>query len=277
LAAGILALAGGGWIWHGWRMRKLSALLFVPVLLLVAGCRAAEPPPAGSFTTRVKLDGKLSMAVDVYLPEAPQSAPVVMLAHGFTQDRKYHANQGKRLAAEGYVVLIPSLVRFADHAGHGRDLVALLDWVERQQDDQASPLHGRVKKGSAAACGHSAGGLSALLAAAADPRIRVLVLLDAVDWHGLGAKAAANLKIPTLSVCAEASAWNANGSPEQLAAALPEPKRTVKIAGANHLEAQDPANRLGEPLVGKVNPERQQRFTTEMVAWIKEHLPVAQP
>ena len=149
-----------------------------------------------------------------------------------------------------------------------------LDWAESQQEDKTSQLYGRVKKGSAAVCGHSAGGLSALLAAAADPRIRVLVLLDAVDWHGIGAKAAAALKIPTLSVCAEPSAWNAHGSPAQLAAAVPEPKRTIKIAGANHLEAQDPANRLGEPLVGKVNPERQQRFTDEMVAWIKQHLPV---
>ena len=103
--------------------------------------------------------------------------------------------------------------------------------------------------------------------------IIIPVLLDAVDNNGLGSQSAANLKVPSLSVCAEPSAWNPNGSPEKLAAALPEPKKVVRIAGANHLEAQDPANKLGEPMLGKVNPQRQQRFTNEMTDWIKQHLP----
>jgi len=253
-------------------MKKIIRSLGLAVLL--PACHAAVAPPAVAITARVKLEDNKEMAVDVYLPEKPRPAPVVMVAHGFTQDRKYHANHGRQLAAAGYVVLVPSLTRFSDHVGHARDLRLLLDWAEREHEDPASPLHGRVRVGHAAACGHSAGGLSALLAAAADPRIRALVLLDAVDWQGLGVKAAATLKIPTLSVCAEASAWNANGSPEQLATALPEPKRTVKIPGANHLEAQDPANKLGEPLLGRTHPDRQQRFTNEMIDWIKKHLPL---
>lgn len=247
--------------------------IILPVLLLAAGLRAAEVPRIISFTASVKLDGKLAMPVDVYLPPARKPAPVVLLAHGFTQNKRYHANQGRHLAAAGYVVLVPSLQRFADHAGHGRDLTTLLDWAARQNADKASQLFGRANASRAAACGHSAGGLSALLAAIADKRIRVLVLLDAVDKDGLGEKSAANLKIPSLSVCAEPSAWNANGSPAKLAAALPEPKKIVKVAGANHLEAQDPANKLGEPMLGKVNPQRQQRFTDEMTEWIKRYLP----
>ena len=75
-------------------------------------------------------DGKLEMPVDVYLPPNKKMAPVVMIAHGFTQDKKFHANQGRHLAAAGYVVLVPSLQRFADHAGHGRDLLIMLDWIK---------------------------------------------------------------------------------------------------------------------------------------------------
>ena len=243
-------------------------------LLMAAPPGAAGVVPVESLTFDVKVDAKIHMPVDIYLPQGKKPAPVVLLAHGFTQNKKYHANQGRYLAAEGYVVLIPSLQRFADHAGHARDLLALLDWATRQNADAASPLYGRVDARRAAACGHSAGGLSALLAAAADERIRVLVLLDAVDMNGIGAKAAAKIKIPALSVCAEPSSWNANGSPEQLAAALPEPKKTVKIQGANHLEAQDPANRLGAVVLGKVDPQRQQRFTREMTDWIEKHLPL---
>jgi len=254
---------------------KKSFSIILPLVLLAAGLRAADPPQAASFTATVTLDGTLQMPVDVYLPAAKTPAPVVLLAHGFTQTKRFHANQGRHLAAAGYVVLVPSLQRFADHAGHGRDLLTLLDWAARQNADKASPLFGRADTDRAAACGHSAGGLSALLAAAADKRIRTLVLLDAVDNNGLGEKAAAKLKIPSLSVCAEPSAWNANGSPEKLAAALPEPKKLVKIAGANHLEAQDPANKRGEPIVGRVNPQRQQRFTDEMTDWLKNHLPAA--
>ncbi len=254
-------------------MKTLSAII-VLIILLAASLRAAEVPQIESFTASVKLDGRLVMPVDVYLPSNKKPAPVVLIAHGFTQNKKYHANQGRHLAAAGYVVLVPSLQRFADHAGHARDLASLLDWAAQQNADKTSRLFGRVNASRAAACGHSAGGLSALLAAAADKRIRALVLLDAVDSNGLGAKAAAQLKIPSLSVCAEPSQWNANGSPEKLAAALPEPKKLVKIAGANHLEAQDPANKLGEPVLGKVNRERQQRFTNEMTAWIKAHLSI---
>jgi len=252
---------------------KGTASCIVLLLLIVTTVCSAGLPQIASFTATVELDGKLVMPVDVYLPPTHKSAPVVLLAHGFTQNKRYHANQGRQLAAAGYVVLVPSLQRFADHPGHARDLISLLDWVTRQNTDISSRLFGRANASRAAACGHSAGGLSALLAAAADKRFRALVLLDAVDSNGLGAKAAAKIAIPSLSVCAEPSAWNANGSPEKLAAALPQPKQLVKIAGANHLEAQDPANKLGEPVLGRVNPQRQQRFTSEMVHWISQHLP----
>lgn len=241
------------------------------IALLVFPALSAEE--AGRFAARVRLEDKVEMAVDGYLPDGKKPAPVVLIAHGFTQSGAYHANQARRLAKEGYVVLVPALARFANHAGHGKDLIALLDWADRQRTDPASPLHGRVRTDRAAVCGHSAGGLSALLAAAADKRFRVLVLLDAVDWQGMGAKAAAGLKIPVLSVCAEPSEWNANGSPLKLAAAIPEPKRTVRVPGANHMDAQDPANRLGEWVVGKADPVKQARFTDEMVAWIRKHLP----
>ena len=247
--------------------------MIVTVGLLVAALHAAEAPRVESFTATVKLAGNLEMPVDVYLPPGKTAAPVVLLAHGFTQNKNFHANQGRHLAAAGFVVLVPSLQRFADHAGHGRDLLGLLDWAATQDSDKTSRLHGRVNSKRAAACGHSSGGLSALLAAAADKRIRALVLLDAVDRDGLGAKAAANLRIPSLSLCAEPSPWNDSGSPLKLAAALPEPKMVVKIAGASHLEAQDPANKLAEMVLDKVNPQRQQRFTGEMTEWLKRYLP----
>lgn len=236
---------------------------------------AAEPARIESFTADVKLEKKVTMPLDVYLPADKRQAPLVLIAHGFTQNKSYHANHGRKLAGEGYVVLIPTLQRFGNHVGHGQDLRSLLDWAEGQNLDKTSPLYGRVDSKRVAAAGHSAGGLSALLAAADDDRIRVLVLLDAVDWKGIGAKAGANLKIPTLSICAEPSPWNDKGSPAKLAAALPEPKKTVKIVGANHLEAQDPVNRFAEsiPGLGKIKPERQRQFTEQMVSWIKTHLP----
>ena len=269
-------LVPGGWVGHVLLIKTLVSIT-VAALLLAPRLAAITAPQVESFSVMVKVDGGLEMPVDVYLPPNKNPAPVVLLAHGFNQSKKYHANHGRQLALAGYVVLIPSLRRFADHAGHGRDLLTLLDWAGRGNADPASQLHGRADAKRAAACGHSAGGLSALLAAAADRRIVTLVLLDAVDCQGVGAKAAAKLRIPTLSVCADPSQWNANGSPEQLAAALPEPKRIVRIAGASHLEAQDPVNRLGELVLGKADPRRQQRFSDEMIGWIKKHLPANPP
>lgn len=251
----------------------LRQRFFFVMLVLLACVPAAGAEEAGRFVARVRQEGKVEMAVDGFLPVGRKPALVVVIAHGFTQSGAFHANQARRLAKEGYVVLVPTLARFANHAGHGKDLVALLDWADRQRTVPDSPLYGRVRVDRAAVCGHSAGGLSALLVAAADKRFRVLVLLDAVDWQGMGVKAAAGLKIPVLSVCAEPSKWNANGSPLKLAAAMPEPARTVRIPGANHMDAQDPASRLGEWAVGKADPAKQARFTGEMVDWINKYLP----
>ena len=79
-------------------------------------------------TSKVRLTGKV-VAVDFYLPMGTGPAPVVVVAHGFTRNRKTMAGWGGMLAKAGFIAVVPDLPTWADHARNGRALVELLDAV----------------------------------------------------------------------------------------------------------------------------------------------------
>ena len=57
-------------------------------------------------TQELRLNGAGGVAIDatIYLPQT-KPAPAILLAHGFTGDKKSVAPQAQELAAKGYVVL----------------------------------------------------------------------------------------------------------------------------------------------------------------------------
>jgi dienelactone hydrolase len=122
---------------------------------------------------------------------------------GFAQSRNQHVNQGLQLATRGYIVLIPSFNGGSDHARNGQDLSECVDWILARNEDLASIFFGQVRTQALGATGHSAGGLSAILAAANDPRIGVLSLMDLVDSgaQGLAALAAVTVPVAIQALC----------------------------------------------------------------------------
>ena len=157
--------------------------LAVEVMEVVAGADGPE---------QVVLDAALYVPAGV---SADEPAPAILLAHGFLSDRFAVDGFARDLAADGYVVLTWSARGFgasggsiglADPAREIADVSALVDLLavrdEVVRDGSGDP---RV-----AIVGASYGGGTALLAAAAEPRLDAVVASAA--WHDLAESLAPN-------------------------------------------------------------------------------------
>lgn len=257
------------------------------LILMAAGAAfaASDPSVDGPFASArqtVDIPGtqNATLTTDVYFPGTtatgvdPSAAPcpVIVLGHGFAQSRNQHVNQGLQQATRGYIVLIPSFNGGSDHARNGQDLSKCVDWILARNGDAASIFFGQVRTQAVGATGHSAGGLSAILATANDPRIRVLSLMDPVDNGGQGVAALASVNVPVAMTWSEPSACNASGSAEVLYAAARGVRRGLKIVGANHTDPQDPAGFLSILTCGGANSTRQTLYRRYMAGWFEYHL-----
>jgi len=103
--------------------------------------------------------------------------PLIVLGHGFSQSKDQHVNQGRHLATRGYLVLIPNSNAASDHSRYADDLRKCIDWIEARDADTNSLFFGRVRADRVGPPA-LAGGLSAILAASRDPRIRAVSPMD---------------------------------------------------------------------------------------------------
>ena len=164
---------------------------------------ANGPFPATRQTVSIPGTQGATLTTDVYFPgtngvvsPGASRCPVIVLGHGFSQAKDQHVNQGWQLATRGYLVLIPNSNAASDHSRYADDLRKCIDWIEARDADTNSLFFGRVRADRVGATGHSAGGLSAILAASRDPRIRAVSPMDPVDSGGLGVAALVNLAAP---------------------------------------------------------------------------------
>lgn len=246
---------------------------------------ATDPAADGPFAATRQTVGVpgtqgTTLTTDVYAPgtivdgidPAAVPCPVVVLGHGFLQSKDRHVNQGLQLATRGFIVLVPTFNGGSNHARNGEDIRACIDWVLARNADPVSLLYGAVWEEAIGAGGHSAGGLSAILAAAGDPRIRALSLMDPVDNGGQGVAALGWVTVPVAMTWSEPSACNANGSAEVLYAAARGIRRGMKIVGANHTDPQDPAGFLSILTCGPADPARQALYRRHAFGWFERHL-----
>ncbi|MBN2885482.1 MAG: alpha/beta hydrolase, partial [Chromatiaceae bacterium] len=126
------------------------------------------------------------------------SGALVVLAHGFGRAPEQHAGLARALAAHGLSVAVPRLPHARPWSGahwrNARELIRLAQALEAER---------------LVYVGFSAGALVALIAARNDPRAAGLVMLDAVDSQGLGARLAPGLRVPTLALWGAPSPCNA--------------------------------------------------------------------
>ncbi len=143
------------------------------------------------------------LSVDLYLPSGLDQAPIVVVAHGFSRTRKNMAGLGRLLASHGFVAAVPDLPGWTDYNRNALEIAALL---KRLRTDGVL----RVPKPmlQCAVIGYSLGGLAALLAATMDSDVCCWIGLDPVDVNGSGEKAAKQLRVPAVVLCAEPAPWN---------------------------------------------------------------------
>ena len=233
---------------------------------LCCSCRTqvpAPPPETATLSRRIPLTGK-AVQVDFYLPNGVRTAPVVVIAHGFTRSRLNMAGWGELLARNGFIVAIPDLPRLANPRQNARAIRELLDSINRGEvitEPQAA--------GGAALIGYSMGGLSALLAASDNPDVLCWIGLDPVNAGREGSKAAASLTIPCAVLRAEPAAWNMHGNARQLAKRLPGPFVTLKIKHARHSDPEAPTDSMVEMLCGKSDWQRHKTFERYTLATLR--------
>ena len=262
----------------------MLAVLFATGLMSQANS-ATDPAQTGPFLTvkeTVNIPGTVgaTLSTDVFYPRdaagnvAPAAAPcpVIVLGHGFSQSKSQHTNQGMHFASRGFIVLIPNFAGGSDHSRNADDLSKCLDWIVARNSDAASRYFHAVRVARMGATGHSAGGMSALVAASRDARIRAVAPMDPVDNNNLGVNALASVTIPVAITYSEPSSCNANGSASVLLQAAPAAKRGIKIVGANHTDPQDPAGFLSVITCGAANATRQMLYRRYVTGWFEYYL-----
>ncbi|HMP76234.1 MAG TPA: CocE/NonD family hydrolase [Kiritimatiellia bacterium] len=254
--------------------------------LLTGGARAAtDPATDGPFGWAVQSPGIGGtqgevLRTDVYYPGAANQpvnpaagpCPVIVLGHGFAQSKARHVNQGRQLATRGFIVMIPEFNGFSDHARNGEDMRRCIDWITAQHANPSSLFFGAVDTNAIGVTGHSAGGLSAILAAAADARIKAVSVMDPVDSGGQGVAALPSVTVPIAMTWSESSSCNAFGSAPTLYAAAQGIRRGIKIVGANHSDPQDPVGVLSAITCGAANAARQALYRRYMAGWFEYFL-----
>jgi len=219
-------------------------------------------------TLRVTLAGG-APAVDLYWPEAAGPAPLVIVAHGFARRRRNMSGWGRHLAREGFAAAVPDLPAWADHTRNGRFISDLRVYL-----CAAESWRQRIDPARVGLMGFSAGGLATLLSAAGDPGPVIWVGLDPVDHNGAGAQAAPGVKCRAVVLTAEPSACNAHGNARAIIAALPRCEHFA-IAGAVHVDAEWPTDRLAEAVCGRSAEERRGEFRLRATAALREALAIA--
>jgi len=245
----------------------LFAGVVAPCLVaLCCSCRThtvAPPKRVCALSRKISLTGKV-VPVDFYLPKDVKSAPVVIIAHGFTRSRLNMAGWGSLLASNGFMVAIPDLPAFADRDQNSRAISELLGVIEKGHLPAQPEL-----AGGAALIGFSMGGFSTLLAASSNRSVRCWIGLDPVNAGQKGVEAAQKLSIPCAVLRAEPAAWNMRGNARQLAGALSCPFIALQVRDATHSDPEDPTDSLAELLCGKSDPPRHQTFERYTLATLR--------
>lgn len=256
-------------------------------LLAVAASAAAATDPGlpgpftpGILTTSIPATQGASLASDIHFPDdgsggvdpAAGACPVVVFGHGFSRTKARYVDLGRHLASRGYVVVIPNFAGFADHSRNADDLSACVDFVLAENASPSSRFFGRIDEDAIGSSGHSAGGLSSLVALARDPRLKASAPLDPVDNGGLGVAALATVSRPVAITDSEPSACNADGSARDLLAAANAPRRGVRIIGANHCDPEMPSEFLCGLTCGAANAARQALYRKVVTGWLEMYL-----
>jgi hypothetical protein len=261
------------------------ALVLVGLALLAAGCATAPGRGAGQAPAPVEgvriesgaIDSAYGCAVryEYYEPHETGAARVgvepglVVIGHGFMRDLTAMRGWAAEWSARGHRAVVVSFCNSGwfngRHDRNAEDLVA----VARHISPGTAPI---------VYAGFSAGGLSALLAAAGDPHAIAWLGLDPVDSGDLASEMA-RLRMPALAIVGAPSRCNADGN---ITGVLPEaaPMIALRIPGATHCDFENPHDPACARVCGRVEPpqsaeEISRTISSLATAWVELQLGAA--
>jgi MYXO-CTERM domain-containing protein len=251
-------------------MRKLRSLLLCLALPTLAVAQVTKSTVMVTVPNCNPMPALTTYPADVYRPAGSGPFALVGIAHGFQNSKDNHEVLARELAGRGMVVVVPQFPLLlalqcgaTDHARNATILIAAID----QQI-----AGGGIDTAHIGVAGHSAGGLSAFLAASQRSYAGV-VLLDAVDQNNQGAMAVANVAEPVIALSTTASQCNSQNNSGPWYAGLTGPKATLRVVGSSHCEPQDPVNALCTGgCSGTVVPARQALFKKYAVSFFDRFL-----
>ncbi len=258
----------------------------------------AQPVEAGPYQVARVLAETVNpgtgkrLKADIYVPDLdgatdPRGAPypALVFARGFLAWPSMYAGNGRHLASWGYVVAIPNLpdehaeIRTSD----GRHLLSCL---EALNDDESCRFFQKIDVARLGVVGHSLGGLTAMMMAARDARIKAAVALDPVRPPGVWWKGswdywveAPRLTAPLAVIAAPAQRCNLFAGYERLyAAAGSGHKAQYVLVDGSHCDYMDlPASHPYVQACGRMcgrpfSEERVHLVETYTAAWFDYYL-----
>lgn len=261
---------------------------FIMLILIVSICNmvysATDPGNAGTFlagkqTYEIPATQNTTLSTDVHYPKTgsgevdPAAAlcPVIVFGHGFSRSKEQYVNIGAHLASRGFIVMIPNFSG-SDHSKNADDFSSMLDWIIARNNDPSSIFYGHIDTTKFGSSGHSAGGMSALVASSRDSRFRASSPMDPVDNNDLGKNAMPLIHVPVSITYSEPHSCNSNGSAMTMYNEGNPQKRGVKIIQATHCDPEDPTNFLCTLMCGSQNSARMYRYRKYMTGWFEFYL-----
>ncbi|HVY87259.1 MAG TPA: hypothetical protein VG942_00220 [Hyphomonadaceae bacterium] len=144
-------------------MRVLIACL--ALLAAPAFAQAAPYDAPGPYTVKQTQGGP---GCHVFRPikPMPSPSPVILWGNGTNSMVAIYSRMLSQWSSYGFIVA----ASMSGNVGSGRELIACLDFLEKENTRDGSPLKGAVDTGHVGASGHSQGGGGAIMAGR-DPRI----------------------------------------------------------------------------------------------------------
>ena len=189
-----------------------------------------EPGPydaqvtTGSFTTT----SSCVLNYDLYEPQGTPWSGLVVALHGLQCGRQHMAGFAEHWASWGLRVVAPDLCHST-----------LVDMDQEQNGLDAIELAASLSAGPMIYAGHSAGGLSALVAAAHDPGTLASFGLDPAEWNGIGTAAVPDITSPGYAALGVPSNCNGYGNAVPLYDAMAD-GRMLRVTEADHCDFSSP-------------------------------------
>ncbi len=245
----------------------LSATVVFSLLFLTANCAAG--PSRRDAVFNIRTDN--SIPVDVYLPDRPPSGASILLIHGFMHYKEGHRENARWFAARGWIVYVPDLnytLLSPNTEERVSDVSALLAWIRSRPNTDPNRI---------VLVGHSAGGLTALLAASKE-KVAGVVGWDQVVSAGrpgtqsraIAPSDLAQIRCPALLI--ESPPQSCNNERDQgydifplLASTM---KKRITIPGSSHCDFPDDSFACGL-VCGPANEENHRLILETTAAWLE--------